>query len=122
MVGSLTAVSGIYIARLVRSDTGGASHIVFVVRDDARASDILFQTAGYHWHPTTSMEARVSIGATSLLSRIQVSYNRPFTTASGKPDSFLFNAEYPMLRWLEANGYDVTYTTGVDADRGGAAP
>ncbi|HEY5183303.1 MAG TPA: N,N-dimethylformamidase beta subunit family domain-containing protein, partial [Actinomycetes bacterium] len=27
-----TAVSGVYIARLTRTDTGGASHIVFVVR------------------------------------------------------------------------------------------
>ena len=25
-----------------------------------------------------------------------------------------------MLRWLEANGYDVSYTTGVDTDRRGA--
>ena len=30
---------------------------------------------------------------------------------------WLFNAEYPMLRWLEANGYDVSYTTGVDTAR-----
>ena len=34
-----TAVSGIYIAKLVRNDTGGASHIFFVVRDDASHSD-----------------------------------------------------------------------------------
>ena len=25
-----------------------------------------------------------------------------------------------MVRWLEANGYDVSYTTGVDTDRRGA--
>ena len=31
--------------------------------------------------------------------------------------SFLFNAEYPMVRWLEANGYDVKYSTGVDTER-----
>ena len=33
------AVSGVYIARLVRNDTGGASQIPFVVRDDAAHSD-----------------------------------------------------------------------------------
>ena len=27
----------------------------------------------------------------------------------------MFNAEYPMVRWLEANGYDVSYFTGVDS-------
>ena len=41
------AVSGVYIARLVRQDVGGdlASHIVFIVRDDDGESDLLFQTS-----------------------------------------------------------------------------
>ena len=34
-------------------------------------------------------------------------------------EDWLFNAEYPMVRWLEANGYDVSYSTGVDTDRRG---
>ena len=46
-----------------------------------------------------------------------MSYNRPFNTRDGAPQSWLFNAEYPMLRWLEANGYDVSYFTGVASDR-----
>jgi hypothetical protein len=33
--------------------------------------------------------------------------------------NLVFNNEYPMVRWLEANGYDVTYTTGVDSARRG---
>ena len=51
----------------------------------------------------------------------KVSYNRPFATrgVAGGQD-FVFNAEYPMVRFLEANGYDVSYFTGVDADRTGA--
>ena len=44
------AVSGIYFAKLVRDDdTGGASHIVFVVRDDDGSSDLLFQTSDTTW-------------------------------------------------------------------------
>ena len=44
------AVSGIYFAKLVREDaTGGASHIVFVVRDDDGGSDLLFQTSDTTW-------------------------------------------------------------------------
>ena len=37
------------------------------------------------------------------------------------PKTFVFNAEYPMVRWLEANGYDVSY---IDRRRHatGAAP
>ena len=41
-----TAVSGVYIAHLVRTDTGGDSHIVFVVRNDASHSDILLSDFG----------------------------------------------------------------------------
>ncbi len=44
------ATSGIYFAKAVRTDTGGASHIVFIVRDDAGGSDMLFQTADTTWH------------------------------------------------------------------------
>ena len=43
------AVSGIYVAKLKRADTGGASHIVFIVRDDARQADVLVQTSDTTW-------------------------------------------------------------------------
>src|SRR5690606_33128382 len=50
----------------------------------------------------------------------RLSYNRPFSTRSGTTArDFLFSTEYPMIRFLERNGYDVTYTTDVDADRRG---
>ena len=43
------AVSGIYFAHLIRTDTGGDSHIVFVVRNDASHSAMLFQTSDETW-------------------------------------------------------------------------
>src|SRR5690606_25884218 len=44
------AVSGVYIAKLVREDgTEGESHIPFIVRDDNSTSDIVFQTADTTW-------------------------------------------------------------------------
>jgi len=46
-----------------------------------------------------------------------VSYNRPFDTRSHDPQSWIFNAEYPMVRFLEANGYDIKYISGVDTER-----
>src|SRR3954453_22766080 len=43
------AVSGVYLAKLIRSDTKGASHIVFIVRDDASSSNLFFQTSDATW-------------------------------------------------------------------------
>ncbi len=119
------AVSGIYFAKIFREDgTAGANHIVFVVRDDTRGSDLLFQTSDSTW------QAYNKFGGNSLYSgtatgtpdgrATKVSYNRPFTTRSTSAQDWVFNAEYPMVRWLEANGYDVSYTTDVDTDRRGS--
>jgi hypothetical protein len=46
-----TAVSGVYLAHLVRTDgTAGGNHIPFVVRDDSNFHDIVFQTSDTTWH------------------------------------------------------------------------
>jgi hypothetical protein len=44
-----TAVSGVYLARLVRDDTSGTSQVVFVVRNDAGHSDVILQTSDETW-------------------------------------------------------------------------
>jgi hypothetical protein len=111
----MDAVSGVYFARLVR-DSGpvGASHVAFVVRDDASHSDILYQTSDTTW------QAYNNYGGYSLYENdaVKVSYNRPFVTrAVFGGQSWFFSPEYPMVRWLEGNGYDMSYSTGVDSDR-----
>jgi len=115
------AVSGIYLAKLVREDgTAGASHVPFVVRDDSGGSDLLVQTSDTTW------QAYNTYGGNDLYQggpgtdpdrAYAVSYNRPFTTGE---EDWLFNAEEPMVRWLERNGYDVSYFTGADTDARGA--
>ena len=64
--------------------------------------------------PTTSTAATASTPASPGGRAYKVSYNRPFTTRGRRPEDWVFNAEYPMVRWLERNGYDVSYFTGVD--------
>ena len=49
----------------------------------------------------------------------KVSYNRPLETRHYRAVNTVFNAEYPCVRFLEANGYDVSYFTGLDSDRRG---
>jgi hypothetical protein len=113
----VNAVSGIYFAKLVRDDgTAGSSHIVFIVRNDSSHSNLLFQTSDETW------EAYNTYGGFNLYNGgRKVSYNRPFNTRTVSDTStWVFSNEYPMVRWLEANGYDVSYFTDVDSDRNGS--
>jgi len=117
----ISAVSGIYFANLVRSN-GGTGQVFFIVRNDAGQSDILFQTADETWQAYNPYGGHSLYGDTgfSLTDRAyKVSYNRPFNAPNLESASWVFNAEYPMVRWLEANSYDVAYFTSVDAARNG---
>ena len=125
------AVSGVYIAHLVRDDSqdpGGDSQIPFVVRNDASHSDMVVATSDATW------EAYNAYGGNSLYScsvacpsgnplaykaAYAVSYNRPFDGAFGTDGgaSYLWYAEYQMIRFLEENGYDVSYVADSDLDR-----
>jgi len=120
-----SAVSGIYIALLTR-DGGGSSHIAFVVRDDASHSDLLFKTSDTTWQAYNvfggnSFYQGGAAGPPALNHASKLSYNRPFYTrgGGGPIEDWLFNAEYPMVRWLESNGYDVSYMACPDAARHG---
>jgi len=122
-----TAVSGVYIVKLIRGDNGGANQIVFIVRDDASTSDLYFKTSDQTWQAYNQYGGNSLYGGNTTYPEghaTKVSYNRPFITRGGGHGTdlyadFLFNAEYPMIRWLERNGYNVTYTTSLDADRRG---
>ena len=125
-----TAVSGVYLARLVRTDTGGASVVPFVVRNDASSSDVVLQTSDSTW------QAYNTYGGNSLYqctvscppgnpeaykAAFKVSYNRPFNSAADDIGrSWLLYAEVPMIRFMEQNGYDVSYISGLDADTRGS--
>jgi hypothetical protein len=116
-----TATSGIYFAKVVRTDTGGASHIFFVVRDDSSTSKMLFQTSDTTWQAYNSWGGNSLYTGNPVGRAYKVSYNRPFNTriVDGGQD-WVFATEYPMVRWLERNGYDLSYFSGIDSDRFGS--
>ncbi|NKJ81048.1 DUF4082 domain-containing protein [Rhizobium leguminosarum] len=126
------AVSGVYIAKLVRQDgTSGENQIPFIVRDDASQSDIVFQTADETWQAYNGWGGANLYGGNGPATgqgagrAYAVSYNRPIATRGGVgtyagPQDYLFGAEYAGIYWLEQNGYDVSYMSGVDADRYGS--
>lgn len=128
-------LSGIYLAKLTAGTSGKQSYIIFVVREDDRASDYLVQSS------VTTYQAYNNWGGKSLYQfnsvgrpARKVSFNRPYASSenplaargNGAGD-FLTNTsvppkdpaspagwEYNMVRWLEREGYDVTYSTNID--------
>lgn len=116
------AVSGVYFALLTRTDTGGASHITFVVRNEASTSAVLFQTSDPTWQAYNTYGGSDFYEGAANGRAYKISYNRPVATRDGIGGrDFYFSNEYPMVRFLEKNGYDVSYFSGVDTDRYGAA-
>ncbi|HIK04381.1 MAG TPA: hypothetical protein IGS40_06650 [Trichormus sp. M33_DOE_039] len=125
--------SGFYLAKLTGSKSGKQSYILFVVRDDSRPSDLLFQSS------VTTYQAYNNWGGMSLYrwnsrskQASKVSFNRPYAASPNSAAAygvgageFLTNLqpkrrtsnagwEYNMVRWLERSGYDVTYITDID--------
>src|SRR5215510_15113061 len=132
------AVSGLYLAHLKRDDTstGNGSLIPFVVRNDASHSDILFQTddetwQAYNTYPNVTTGNSLYQCSTNCPAgspqaykgASKVTYNRPWQSGAddGGGRSWFMYAEYNMIRFLEENGYDVSYTSGVDMSQPGAA-
>lgn len=115
-----TAVSGVYLAVLNRDDTGGRSHIIFVVRNDGNASDVLFQTSDSTWQAYNSYGGADFYQGGAAGRAYEISYNRPFATRQGVTQrDFYFSSEFATVRFLERNGYDVSYLAGADTDRRG---
>jgi uncharacterized repeat protein (TIGR01451 family) len=119
-------VSGIYLAKLTAS-TGPQSYIQFVVREDSRASAFLFQHSvttdqAYNNWPGPSAAGKSLYGFNSAggVAAVKVSFNRPYFIDSDPHNNtqvgtgFLLRWEVMMLRWMEKNGYDVTYCTNID--------
>ncbi|OMH23850.1 hypothetical protein BKD30_10790 [Tersicoccus phoenicis] len=82
----------------------------------------MYQTSDPTWQAYNSYGGASFYQGGTAGRAFKVSYNRPFATrgdASTARD-FYFGAEFPLVRFLERNGYDVSYLSGVDTDRRGA--
>ncbi len=126
-----------YFARIYRTDgTSGANQIPFVVTNNSSQSDILFMTSdetwqayndwgGYSFYTGTSTGSPWCCSPLNPGRAVQISYNRPFATRydsiSPNGQDFFFYAEFPMIQFLEKNGYDVSYVSQIDVAQPGAA-
>ena len=121
------SVSGVYIAHLVRNDTSGSSSIPFVVRNDSSTSTMVVQTSDQTWQAYNNYGGNSMYACTvacppgnprTYKAAFKVSYNRPFTPSNQGPNT-LMDTEYPLIRFLEANAYDVSYISGLDTSTRG---
>ncbi len=120
-----TWTSGVYEAIL----TNAAKYhnaIIFVVRDDSRTAALLYQQPvntyqAYNDYPDNGKTGKSlyefnSYGAktvTGTTRAAKVSFDRPYQDAGyGDFEEWEIN----FVRWMEKNGYDVTYSTDVDTD------
>jgi len=108
------ALSGVYLVKL-HTDSGGETYVPFVVVDGRTAAIVLNVNV-------TSWQAYNDYGGESLYTDAsgtmphgkawEVSYDRPFANDHGA-GRYLDWEQY-FVRFVEALGYDVTYTTAFD--------
>lgn len=125
--------SGIYLVVLTNA-AKYQGYITFVVRDDGRKADLLYQQSvttyqAYNNYPLGTGKGLyefnsfgAEVPATGTVRAAMVSFDRPYTDGygSGQFAGNSWNWERYYTGWLEHSGYDVTYSTDLDTHRDGA--
>ncbi len=115
--------SGIYLARIKDVSDGNDNQIIFTVRNDSRHSDLLYKLPdatyqAYNNYNGHSLYRYNSAGFTTVAGTakaVKVSFERPYANVYDEANWFL-KADFPMVQWLERQGYDVTYTDDPSVD------
>lgn len=120
--------SGMYLVKLTAATSGKQSYIPFVVRDNTSSSTYLFQSS------VTTSQAYNPWGGKSVYAfnssngpARKVSFNRPYAREHTQPSNYpyithgtrfgaglFFQWEINLLRFMEREGYDVSYVTNLD--------
>ena len=101
--------------------------MLLVVRDDARASDVLYGVGftdfqAYNGYGGRSLYEFNSGGGTTVSGgqrAVKVSFDRPFRQGTTQELNWYTRIEQQAVSWLEAQGYDVAYQSDTDMDRNG---
>lgn len=122
--------TGVYLAKIETGATGHQAYIPFVVREDDRDAIYYYPQAvmtyqAYNRYPGNDVSF-YSGGTASNPWEKTLSFRRPYGSfrflrnnespfgATGDGSGGFFTWDYPMIRWLEREGYDVSYATNVD--------
>lgn len=124
--------SGQYLAKLTGLTSTKESYIHFVVRDDSRSNaKYLFQASVTTYQAYNDWGGRSMYTTPQELQARKVSFNRPYALKAawanakygvgsgeflGGPNAISFGQgwEINMVRFMEREGYDVTYCTNID--------
>lgn len=109
--------TGVYLAKLTASQSGKQSYVPFTLRNGGRFSRLLFQNSVTTWQAYNNWGGRslYEFNSTNGIRAVKVSFNRPYVLGTGAGD--LFAWELSMLRFLEREGYDVSYCTNMTTHR-----
>jgi hypothetical protein len=117
--------SGVYLGKLTAAESGIDSYVVFIIRDE-RPHDFLFQCSDFTWQAYNRWPNRFALyddGKSEWFwgGGVQVGFNRPYgkycqifdqPLSTGSGEFLLW--EFPLVYWLEREGYDVGYLSNLD--------
>lgn len=122
--------SGVYLLKLVRTDTGAHSEVPLVVRNDGSSSSILYDVptntyAAYNaWYGKSlygfSSDPPKTVSGQNRA--VQVSFDRPFSQppSPSTAHDYYTRTDLATVSWLEQQGYDTTYVASLDVHTTGA--
>src|SRR5262245_39925626 len=122
---------GVYLVKLTRLDgTRLENYMTFVVRDDSSSAPILYSLDTNTWQAYNfwggagnnnlgiNLYGRFNDVTTAFINSTRaytVSFDRPYLdqgSFDGAGNFFVW--DFPMVRWIESQGYDITYATNTD--------
>ena len=124
--------SGVYVVKLTRLDDSLQSYMTFVVRNDSGAAPVVYSLdtntwQAYNlWGGAGNNDVGISLygrgndvtgdGVTGSRA-YTVSYDRPYWDG-GETDGagMVMVWDLPMIRWMESQGYNVTYIADTDLE------
>ncbi|AUG76351.1 hypothetical protein CFP65_1453 [Kitasatospora sp. MMS16-BH015] len=113
------AVSGLYLANIQQADGSGLMPYPIIIRDESSHSDVVVQTSDQTWQAYNQWGGQNLYNGSGPAPdgrAYKVSYNRPLDIGA---DNGIYGSEYSMIGWLERNGYDVSYLSGIDVSTKG---
>jgi hypothetical protein len=127
-----TWTTGVYLVKLTRLDDGLQNYMTFVVRDDGDNAPTLYSLDVNTWQAYNFWGGAgnkdvgydlygkfndVSQASLSSARGYTVSFDRPYMDQGSEDGAGNFmNWDFPMIRWMESQGYNIDYVTDVDLD------